>query len=220
MRPSHPLPPLRVLAVAGSLRRDSWNRRLLDAAAECAAPGMVVTVYGDLASVPLFSEDLEAEGGPEGVRRLHQATDAADGLLIATPEYNQSIPGVLKNAIDWLSRPDGESCLVGKPAAVIGATAGPRGTRLAQRELRHVLSATESLVLPTPALYLRNAAAAFDGSGRLTDPPTRETLTRLLAAFAEWIRWSAGNAGSSSASASGSGGTGAARGRPSPMPAC
>ena len=148
---------------------------------------MTVTVYDDLASVPLFDEDREAAGELEPVRRFRRAVAAADGLLIASPEYNQSVPGVLKNAIDWLSRPP-EEVLAGKPVAVIGATPGPWGTRLAQKELRHVLTATGSFVLPAPAIYIRGAASLFDENGRLTDPATRERLGRLLAAFAEWIR--------------------------------
>jgi chromate reductase len=180
---------MHVLAVAGSLRRDSLNRRLLAAAAGCAPPGMQLAVYDGLGSIPLFSEDLEAEtgGGPEPVRRLRREVGAADGLLIATPEYNQSIPGVLKNALDWLSRPAPEEVLAGKPVAVVGATVGSWGTRLAQAALRQVLTATESLVLPAPALFVRSAETLFDDAGRLRDPRTREALERLLAAFAGWI---------------------------------
>lgn len=179
-------PPLRVLALAGSLRRDSYNRRLLRTAAERAPAGLEIEIWDDLAAIPLFSEDLEAEGAPEPVLRLRRSIAAADGLLIATPEYNQSLPGVLKNAVDWLSRPP-ERVLRGKPAAILGATPGPWGTRFAQRELRHVLTATESLVLPSPALFLRDAAAAFDDAGRLTNERAGESLSRLLAALGEWI---------------------------------
>lgn len=179
-------PPLRVLALAGSLRRDSYNRRLARAAAELAPAGLAVALWDDFGAIPLFSEDLEAAGVPEPVAALRRAVAAVDGLLIATPEYNQSIPGVLKNAVDWLSRrPD--RVLRGKPVAIAGATPGPWGTRSAQRELRHVLTALEALVLPAPAVYLREAAAAFDAEGRLTDERTRESLGRLLAAFSEWI---------------------------------
>lgn len=179
-------PPLRVLALAGSLRRESYNRRLARAAAGLAPGGLEVEIWDDLGSIPLFSEDLEAEGTPEAVAGLRRAVAAADGVLIATPEYNQSIPGVLKNAVDWLSRrPD--RVLRGKPVAIAGATPGPWGTRSAQRELRHVLTALEALVLPAPAVYLRDAAAAFDGDGRLTDERTLESLRRLWAAFGEWI---------------------------------
>jgi chromate reductase len=179
-------PPLRVLAFAGSLRRESYNRRLARAAAERAPAGLEVALWDDLAAIPLFSEDLEAAGVPEPVAGLRRAVAAADGVLIATPEYNQSIPGVLKNAVDWLSRRP-ERVLRGKPVAIVGATPGLWGTRFAQAELRHVLTATESLVLPVPAVFLRDAAAVFDGEGRLTDERTLESLGRLLAAFGEWI---------------------------------
>lgn len=178
---------LHVLAVAGSLRRSSLNRRLLDAAVELAPAGMTITIYDNLPSVPLFCEDLEAGDGPEPVRRFQRAVAAADGLLVATPEYNQSVPGVMKNAVDWLSRPP-ERALVGKPVALMGATPGPWGTRFAQSVLRHVFTATESLVLPNPGLYVRDAGAAFDEAGELTDARARKSMGRLLAAFAEWIR--------------------------------
>jgi len=181
----------RLLALPGSLRRRSYNRRLLDAAAEIAPPGVSVHVYphAELAAVPLFDEDLEEEsgGGPEAVRRLRHAVAAADGLLIATPEYNQSIPGVLKNTLDWLSREAPIEVLAGKPVAVVGATAGRWGTRLAQSVVRQVLAATGARVLPAPQLYAAGAEALFDEEGRLSDAATRRQLASVLAAFAEWI---------------------------------
>jgi len=178
-----------VLAIPGSLRRGSFNRRLLEAAAASAPAGMTVAIYDALARLPPFDEDLEREsgGGPEPVHRLRGLVAAADGLLIATPEYNQSFPGVLKNAIDWLSRPAPDEVLARKPVAVIGATPGRWGTRLAQAALRQVLHATEAVVLPAPTLFVRDAALLFDASGRLTDEPTREALRELLAAFERWI---------------------------------
>jgi chromate reductase, NAD(P)H dehydrogenase (quinone) len=178
-----------ILAVPGSLRRRSWNRLLLEAAAACAAAEMTVVMYNDLGWIPPFNEDLEHEdsAGLDAVRRLRDAVAVADGLLIATPEYNQSIPGVLKNAIDWLSRPGPAEVLVGKPVAVIGASGGRWGTRLAQQALRGVLVATESLVMPAPALYVREADRLFDGAGRLVDQPTRTQLRAVLEALAAWI---------------------------------
>ncbi len=176
---------MEVLALPGSLRRSSRNRSLLIAAAQCAPAAMTVNLFDDLASVPLFSEDLEGEQYlPAPVRRLRRAVASADGVLIATPEYNQSIPGVLKNALDWLSRSDE---LADKPVAVTGATTGPWGTRPAQAAVRHVLHATGSLILPGPALYVRDSERLFDGAGRLVDRPTRDALAELLAAFARWI---------------------------------
>jgi chromate reductase, NAD(P)H dehydrogenase (quinone) len=172
-----------VLAIPGSLRRGSFNRMLLEAAAECAPEGMNIAVAG-LEGIPVFSEDLEAAREPEAVAVLRGRVERADGLLIATPEYNQSIPGGLKNAIDWLSRH--EEVLARKPVCIVGATAGRWGTRLAQAALRHVLAATESLVMPAPALYLREAANLFV-SGRLADEPARDALGAVLSAFAAWI---------------------------------
>ncbi|MBO9661826.1 NAD(P)H-dependent oxidoreductase [Dokdonella sp.] len=179
---------IRVLAIAGSLRRDGYNGRLLDAAARIA-PAHVHVVRHDLRGVPLFDEDLErATGdGPDGVRALREAVAGADGVLIATPEYNQSIPGVLKNALDWLSRPAPVEVLVGKPVAILGASPGRWGTRLAQAALRQVLAATESAVLPAPMLFVRDAAQAFDANGALVDAAVEASLHRLLDAFAGWI---------------------------------
>lgn len=180
--------PTRILGLAGSLRRGSFNRRLIETAAELAPPALEVHVYTGLASIPLFDEDLEAAtgGGPEAVRRLRREVAAADGLLIATPEYNQSLPGVLKNLLDWLSRVAPDEVLAGKPVAVIGATAGRWGTRLAQNALRQVLYATGSLVLPAPNLYAASAEHLFNEE-RLADPATRDQLAAVLAAFAGWI---------------------------------
>lgn len=182
-------PGIRVLAIAGSLRRDSWNLRLLEAAAGCAPVSMTIDVHRDLAAIPLFNEDLEHEtgGGPEAVHRLRRDIASADGLLIATPEYNQSIPGVLKNTIDWLSRAAPDEVLASKPIAVIGVSSGRWGTRLAQHALRQTLTATESMVMPSPALYLRDAPSLFDYAGRLSDGNAQAALQNVLSAFSGWI---------------------------------
>jgi chromate reductase len=179
----------RVIALAGSLRRGSYNRRLLEAAVALSPTGMAIEVYEGLAEIPLFDDDAEAAtaGGPEPVRRLRAAIAVADGVLIATPEYNQSFPGVLKNAIDWVSRPGPVEVLAQKPVAVIGATAGRWGTRLAQAGLRQVLAATEARVMPQPALYLADAARAFDAAGRLIDAVASRSLRDVLGAFAVWM---------------------------------
>ncbi|HKZ73226.1 MAG TPA: NADPH-dependent FMN reductase [Steroidobacteraceae bacterium] len=177
---------MNILAIPGSLRRASFNRLLLEAAAERAPHSMRVAVYDELASMPLFNEDLEHAGGAPlaPVARLRDAVAAAQGLLIATPEYNQSLPGVLKNALDWLSRPAPAEVLIGKRVAVIGASSGPWGTRLAQSALRQVLHATEAMLISHPPLYVRHAAQVFDASGRLSDPKVAEALERILASFA------------------------------------
>lgn len=178
---------VRVLAIPGSLRVGSWNRRLLEAAAAYAPGDMSVRIH-DLVGIPVFSEDDEGPDGsaPDAVLALRQAVRSSDALLIATPEYNQAMPGGLKNALDWLSRPAPDEVLAGKPVAVIGASAGRWGTRLAQAQLRQVLYATESLLLPAPKVYVRDAEALFDERGRLVDPSTVETLRALLQALGAW----------------------------------
>ncbi len=190
MIPLSPAPVRRVLCLAGSLRRDSWNRRLLHAAIDQAPSTLALTVYTDLGAVPLFDEDLERHdpAGPVGVQALRAAMVAADGLVIATPEYNHSLPGVLKNALDWLSResPLGE-VLVDKPVAVLGASSGPWGTRLAQASLRQVLHTCGALVMPAPTLFMANAAAHFDGHGTLTDDAGAQALQRFMRAFEQWV---------------------------------
>jgi chromate reductase len=121
------------------------------------------------------------------VRHLRTAVAAADGLLVATPEYNHSLPGVLKNAIDWLSRAAPLEVLAGKPVAIIGASSGRWGTRLAQAAVRQVLTATEAVVMPAPGLFQRDAEQAFDAGGRLVDDTTRKSLRDVLDAFEGWI---------------------------------
>lgn len=178
---------MNVLAIAGSLRRDSFNRRLLNAASMLAPRSMAVHVFDGLAVVPLFNEDLETPFVPEGVERLRSAIASADGVLVATPEYNQSIPGVVKNMVDWLSRGQ-PVVLEGKPVGILGATGGSWGTRLAQSVLRHTLTACGALTMPVPQLYLRNAADQFDAEGRLIDARTRDSLGGFLGAFEQWVR--------------------------------
>jgi chromate reductase len=178
-----------ILAIPGSIRKGSYNRLLLQAAIQCAS-GLAIRIYDELAAIPLFSEDLERKTGgmgPDVIVRFRRQVAEADGLLIATPEYNQSIPGVLKNAIDWLSRPGPEEVLAGKPVAVMGASAGRWGTRLAQAALRQTLYAAESVVLPRVGLYVREAAGVFDSNGRLIDPSIKKQLESLLTTFTRWI---------------------------------
>ena len=177
----------RVLCLSGSLRRDSWNRRLLLAAAAHAPDTLSLQLYDDLDAVPLFNEDIEP-GELAGVEALRSAVAAADALLIATPEYNQSLPGVLKNALDWLSLdgPQGE-VLHGKPVAVTGASSGPWGTRLAQTALRQVLHACGALVMPTPTLFVASAESRLQTDGTLADEALAASLRRLTSALEPWI---------------------------------
>lgn len=176
-----------VLAIAGSLRRESLNRRVLHAASALAPSTLKINVFEGLDTVPLFNEDLELPHAPPGVERLRRAIADADGVLIATPEYNQSLPGIVKNLVDWVSRGD-PVVLEGKPVGILGATPGSWGTRLAQSVLRHTLAACGALVMPTPQLYLRSAAELFDAQGRLIDARTQDLLAGFLASFGEWVR--------------------------------
>lgn len=177
---------LRVLGIAGSLRAGSYNRALLRAAQEEAPQGMELEIY-DIAPLPFYNADVEARGDPESVAEFKAAIRAADALLVATPEYNHGVPGVLKNALDWASRPHRTSPLDCKAVAIMGATAGNGSTILAQEQVREALVYTGSCTLAQPEFSLSRAGAAFDDAGRLTDPDTRSALRELLAALAEWV---------------------------------
>ncbi|MGI9018785.1 MAG: NADPH-dependent FMN reductase [Euzebya sp.] len=180
---------IRVLAIPGSLRAQSLNRLLLEAVAQDPPEGITITV-GSISGLPVFDQDLEAEnnGGPV-VAALRDAVRQADALLVATPEYNQSIPGGLKNAIDWLSR-EPDEVLDGKPVAVTGVTPGSWGTRYAQAAVRHTLSATGCMVMTSPMLFIRQAAGSFT-DGSLTDDRVRDHLNGLLVALGQWTRLTA-----------------------------
>ncbi len=179
--------PTHILGIAGSLRRASFNRGLIRAAIEVAPPGIMVTAF-DLHDVPMFDADVEAAGDPASVVALTRARGEADALLLATPEYNHCIPGVLKNAIDWASRPARSSVLHGKPVAVMGASPGRGGTARAQAQLRDGLTYTGSLVLPLPELLVPLASTKFADTGDLIDPDTRVEVRDVLVALAAWTR--------------------------------
>jgi len=175
-----------VVALAGSLRRGSHNSLLIDAATALAPPGMIIEPYRGLGALPLFDEDAEQGQVPDGaVETLRRAVASADGLLIATPEYNRSFPGVLKNAIDWLSC--GDVLLWGRPVAVLGATTGPWGTRLAQTALTSVLHATGAAVMPGHDLFVRDAELELDHAEHRVSNRYHERLRELVAAFGAWI---------------------------------
>lgn len=182
---SHTSSAMHVLCLPGSLRRDSWNRRLLIAAKQIAPNDLELALYEELHAVPMFNEDAE-QPAPWGVEHLRLAVAMADGLLIATPEYNHSFPGVLKNAIDWLSR-GSKSVLADKPVAVVGASVGSWGTRLAQAALRQVLTATEARVMPAPMLFIARASECFDRDEFLRDPVRAQALSGVIGAFGDWI---------------------------------
>jgi chromate reductase len=186
MLPSSAATPFQVVGVAGSLRQGSYNLALLRAAQQLAPAAVEIQIH-DLSDIPLFSEDVERAGLPLAVARLRAAVAEADGFLVATPEYNHGVPGVLKNAFDWLSRPPGRSVLNGKPSAIIGASPGITGTARAQSQLRQSFVFTNTPVLPQPEVLVGRAHEKFDPEGRLTDETTRKFLVRFLETFATWI---------------------------------
>ena len=177
---------LHILGIAGSLRQGSFNKALLRAASDLLPPGATLEIYDRLGDIPLYNEDVERRGDPEPVRDLKDRITSADALLIATPEYNYGTPGVLKNAIDWASRPPAQTCLKGKPTAIMGASSGAHGTARAQAALRLSLVFTRTLILVDPEVYVSKASEKFDVQGRLTDELTREFVRKLLVALVDW----------------------------------
>jgi chromate reductase len=175
---------VRVLGFAGSLRRGSYNKAALRVAAELAPEGMEVEVF-DLAPIPLYNADVETAGPPPEVVDFKARIARSDALLIATPEYNFSIPGVLKNAIDWASRPVDGSPLVDKPVALLGA-GGRMGTARSQLHMRQVAVFTRMQVMVDPQVYIADARGQFDENGRLTNERYREQIGALMAALMDW----------------------------------
>jgi len=178
---------MRVLGISGSLRRGSFNSGLLRAAADSLPPGAELEVFDGLKAIPPYDADDDLEGGPEPVRALRAALAEADAVLIATPEYNASLPGVLKNALDWASRPHATNPLRGKPAAVVGASTGMFGAVWAQAEGRKVLATIGARVVDAE-LPVAEADERFDAEGRLADIEIEERLgevVRELVAAAE-----------------------------------
>ena len=177
---------IEVLGLSGSLRRNSYNTALLGAAVDLAPAGMEITVatIGDL---PLFNVDLEEEGAPEPVAAFGKAMSEADALLIATPEYNWSTTGTLKNALDWASRGGADSPLTAKPAAILGA-GGRFGTLRAQLHLREILGHNRVRLVESPQVFVDSPGDKFDDDLRLVHERTRNQVTRLLDALAELVR--------------------------------
>jgi chromate reductase len=179
-------PAARVVAFAGSLRRRSFNRALIEAALELAPTGMLIEPI-EIGGLQFYNADIEADGDPPPVAEFKAAVAAADGILIATPEHNDGLPGVLTNALDWGSRLPGRAPLAGKPVAVMGASPSQVGTARAQLHLRQVLAHIQARVLPPPELLVGRAHERFDGELRLTDETTRRVMADLLRRFAAWI---------------------------------
>jgi chromate reductase len=178
--------PLQFLGISGSLRKKSYNTAALRAALQLLPPDVTMEIF-DLADIPLYNDDVREQGYPAPVERMRGKLAAADAVLIVTPEYNYSVPGVLKNAIDWASRPPSQP-FDGKPVAIMGASPGVIGTARAQYHLRQSFVFLNACVLNKPEVMIGSAATRFDADGNLTDAPTRDFIKALLAALADQTR--------------------------------
>ena len=178
--------PLKVLALSGSLRAGSYNTAALRAAQELAPEGMSIEI-ASIADIPFYNGDVQAEGFPVSVTALTERIRAADALLIASPEYNYSISGVLKNTIDWLSRTPNQP-IAGKPIALMSASMSLLGGPRAQYDLRRAFVFLDGLPINRPEVFIAQAHTRFDNQGRLTDEATRGFVTQLLEALATWTR--------------------------------
>ena len=172
---------VRLLGISGSLRRTSHNRALLRALGELLPASASLTIFERLGELPLFNSDIPTD--PEAVSELKAAIAACDGVVIATPEYNYSIPGVLKNAFDWASRPAATSPLRGKPVGIIGCAAGMSGSMRAQAHMRQILLFSDAPTLGQPEVLIPRSHERFDADGVLTDESTRELVSRFAAAM-------------------------------------
>lgn len=176
---------IKILGISGSLRHGSFNTAALRAAQELAPEGMSIDIF-DIAPIPLYNEDVKGQGFPPVVQELRAKIKAADGLLLSTPEYNYSTSGVLKNAIDWASRPP-EQPFEGKPIAIMGASPGALGTVRAQGHLRQMFIFMNAHILNRPEVMISSAGTKFDAAGKLTDQATRDFLAAMLVAFKAWV---------------------------------
>jgi chromate reductase, NAD(P)H dehydrogenase (quinone) len=177
----------RMFGIAGSLRAGSYNLALLRAAGEVLPPGVSLEI-GRIDDIPLYNADVQSQGDPAPVARLKKQIEDADAFIIATPEYNYSIPGVLKNALDWASRPPKTCCLRRKPIGIMGCSGGDSGTIRGQLALRQMFVFTDSYVMLQPELRVPRAGESFDHDGRLVDAALRERLGLFLFALEDWAR--------------------------------
>jgi chromate reductase len=179
---------INVLAICGSLRRGSYNRIVMDALPELAPAGMAITAAPSIGGLPLYNADIQNEQGfPAEVTALADAVRAAHGIILVSPEYNYSVPGVLKNALDWVSRVPSQP-FAGKPVALQSASMGILGGARAQYHMRQIMVFLDALVLNKPEVFVTMAKSKVDeASGKLTDEPTREIIRQQLAAFATFI---------------------------------
>jgi chromate reductase len=175
---------MKILGISGSLRKGSYNTAALRAASEVAPEGVTIEI-ADISEIPLYNDDVRVQGYPAAVERFRGQIRAADALLFATAEYNYSISGVLKNAIDWASRPP-EAPLAAKPAAVMGASMGLFGAARAQYHLRQIGVFVDLKFVNKPEVMIGTAQDRFDAEGKLIHEPTRESIRKLLVSLAEW----------------------------------
>jgi chromate reductase len=179
--------PLTILGIAGSLRRNSYNRGALRAAQELTPENAKIEVF-DLDGIPPFNQD-DDQHPPEKIAHFKARIRSADAILFVTPEYNYSIPGVLKNAIDWASRPYGDNSWDGKPVAIMGASVGANGTARAQYHLRQVFVYLNVHALNKPEVMIGNAGERFDEQGNLIDENTKKHIRQLLESLVNWTRY-------------------------------
>lgn len=177
---------IKILGIAGSLRRGSYNRAALRAATQLVPEGASLEVF-ELDGIPGFNQDDE-QNPPARIVELKARLRESDAVLFVTPEYNYSIPGVLKNAIDWASRPYGDNAWSGKPAAIMGASIGAIGTARAQYHLRQIFVFLDMLPINKPEVMIGNAAKRFDEQGNLTDDATKGHISQLLQNLVDWTR--------------------------------
>lgn len=177
---------IRIIGISGSLRKASYNTALLRAAQKGLPPETEMEIF-TCDGIPLYNSDVDGDEKPPAVQRLRDAITKCDGVLFATPEYNHSIPGVLKNTIDWVSRPGFKSPMAGKPSAIISASKGFLGGARAQEHLKHVLDSLLSPLFPSTECLVGTAPEKFDGEGNLTDKTTEARLQKYIHGFLEWV---------------------------------
>jgi chromate reductase len=176
---------MKVLAIVGSLRKNSFNRMAVHAAQELAPPD-VTFEFAEIGDLPLYNQDVEDAGAPESVKRLKAQVKAADAILFASPEYNYSMSGVMKNAIDWVSRPPAENAFNGKPCGIMSASTGMLGGARGQYHLRQSAVFVNLHVMNKPEIVIAKAAEKFDVNGKLTDEATRKMLSTFMKSLKDW----------------------------------
>lgn len=174
---------LNILAICGSLRTDSWNKKLLHAAIKLQPEGLTIKEFQGLAEIPPYNQDNDGPASPQPVLQLREEIAKSDGILFVSPEYNFGIPGVLKNAIDWASRPGGKSVLYGKPTAIMGASMGLVGTARMQLSLRQTLTFNNCPCVLQPEVLVGRAQEKFDDEGNFTDEMAGKLIAQLLENF-------------------------------------